>query len=176
MSQRYPTPPVFFIKSPQAIENKRGERRKECKERKRVRKSLRTQDLPGRRRTPRGRNGLKCCEGEVQAGGKITSERWRVHCLLALGSRTRLEILSRFASGRLKVGRAGEPQRLGATSTRIHRQDTAWGTSGQLVGRTVWVQVAGFFPRKIRCFVLTANKFKIRTHDTVQEVDCFYYR
>jgi len=50
--------------------------------------------------------------------------------------------------GRLKVGRACKPQRL------IHRQDTAWGTSGQLVGGTVWVQVAGFFPRKMECVEL----------------------
>ena len=64
---------------------------------------------------------------------------------LALGSRTRREILSRFASGRLKVGRAGKPQRLVAAATRLHRQDTAWGTPGQLVGGTVWVQVADFF-------------------------------
>jgi len=72
---------------------------------------------------------------------------------LALGSRTRREILSRFASGRLKVGRAGEPHRLVAAATRIHRQDTAWGTSGQLVGGTVWVQVAGILVLEIAAIV-----------------------
>src|SRR5882762_5565985 len=95
-----PHPPVFCTKSPQAIENKRGERRKEGEERKRVRKSVRTQDLPGRRRTWRERNGLKRCEGKGQAGGKIIRERRREHggWRWFAVSRARREVLSRFAS------------------------------------------------------------------------------
>jgi len=50
--------------------------------------------------------------------------------------------LRRVASN---LGEAGEPQRFVAAATRVHRQDTAWGTSGQLVGGTVGVQVAGIF-------------------------------
>jgi hypothetical protein len=39
-------PPVFLSKSAQAIENKRPERGKEGKERKRVRKPLKTKGVP----------------------------------------------------------------------------------------------------------------------------------
>jgi hypothetical protein len=70
-----PHPPVFCKKSPQSIENKRGDRRKECKERKRVRKSLRTQDLQGGMGAAARKKWLKRCEGEGQPGGKIISER-----------------------------------------------------------------------------------------------------
>ena len=63
----------------------------------------------------------------------------RVRDVDGIGARRRRKILSRFASVRLEVGRACELQRL------VHPQDTAWGTPGQLVGGTVWVQVAGIF-------------------------------
>ena len=155
MSQRYPTPPVFCKKSPQAIENKRGERRKEGKERKRVRKSVRTQDLPGRRRTRRERNGLKRCEGKGQAGGKIIRERRREHggWRWFAVSRARREVLSRFAQ-LPQSGRAVKPQRLVAAAIRFHQQNMSWGLPGQLVGGTVWVQVAGIFLRKMRYVAL----------------------
>src|SRR6266481_1094152 len=80
MSQRYPIPPVFCKKSPQAIENKRGERRKERQERKRVRKGLRTRDLLGEAPSAARKKRLKWCGGEGRAGGKIICECWRVHC------------------------------------------------------------------------------------------------
>ena len=44
--------------------------------------------------------------------------------------------------GRLKVGEHVS-RALVTAARRVHRQDTAWGTPGQLVGGTVWVQVAG---------------------------------
>ena len=77
------------------------------------------------------------CEGEGQAERKIISERWRVHCgwrwVRGLGGRFFLA-LRQVAS---KLGEHVKPKRLVAAATRIHRQDTVWGTAGQLVGGTV---------------------------------------
>ena len=62
--------------------------------------------------------------------------------------RARREVLSRFASWSPQLG---EPvnEALSRLSDRVHREDTAWRTAGQLVGGTVWVQVAGIFLRKM---------------------------
>src|SRR5712672_4460946 len=105
MSQRYPTPPVFCRKSPQATENKRGERRKERQERKRVRKSVRTRDLLEGQGAPRERGGRNGAKARVKREEKSLASVGEC-IIVGAGFADSARFFLALRRGRLKVGRA----------------------------------------------------------------------